>query len=340
MDNKRLTQLKQFLASLIPFKEDALTLVQNAGISTNQITWSNNSTTMWASIVNYAKENQQLNDLVKAILDERPKNPHLLAFASDIELDYSQGPPIDKVDWKGTPEPKSLEKIMGKASTLLPIYFFSMGLERAKAVAKIEIPRPNNKLEVGTGFLIDDDLLLTNYHVIRDAADAAQATIKFNYEESRPNVAVQPTPLSLDPDNGFATSGSIVEDWTIVRMKGADTDALKDFRGGISLREGTDTQKDDFVNIIQHPAGGLKQIGLYHNLVTFSDNAVVQYLTDTEAGSSGSPVFNSKWNIVALHHSGGMLREPNSNSKDTYLRNEGIPIKTVLAGIQKKGFLQ
>ena len=27
------------------------------------------------------------------------------------------------------------------------------------------------------------------------------------------------------------------------------------------------------------------------------------YSTDTEAGSSGSPVFNDQWEVVALHHS-------------------------------------
>ena len=58
----------------------------------------------------------------------------------------------------------------------------------------------------------------------------------------------------------------------------------------------------------------------------------VQYLTDTLPGSSGSPVFDEQWNVVALHHSGGWLAEPNSASKTTYYRNEGISIDRVIAG--------
>jgi V8-like Glu-specific endopeptidase len=71
---------------------------------------------------------------------------------------------------------------------------------------------------------------------------------------------------------------------------------------------------------------------MYHNLVTYSDDKIVQYLTDTEPGSSGSPVFNSQWQVVALHHSGGMLEDP--VSKKLLLRNEGININLVIEGIK------
>ncbi|MBU6351013.1 MAG: trypsin-like peptidase domain-containing protein [Chloroflexi bacterium] len=77
---------------------------------------------------------------------------------------------------------------------------------------------------------------------------------------------------------------------------------------------------------------GPKQIALYHNLVVYSDGQRVQYLTDTLPGSSGSPVFNSAWQVVALHHSGGWLREP--GSKQMYYRNEGIHVNAVLQGLR------
>jgi V8-like Glu-specific endopeptidase len=41
---------------------------------------------------------------------------------------------------------------------------------------------------------------------------------------------------------------------------------------------------------------------MHHNVVRFVDDAVLQYWTDTEAGSSGAPVFDEEWNVVALHH--------------------------------------
>ena len=53
----------------------------------------------------------------------------------------------------------------------------------------------------------------------------------------------------------------------------------------------------------------------------------VQYLTDTLPGSSGSPVFDKDWRLVALHHSGGWITEP--GSKETFYRNEGIHVDRV-----------
>jgi V8-like Glu-specific endopeptidase len=68
-------------------------------------------------------------------------------------------------------------------------------------------------------------------------------------------------------------------------------------------------------------------------VVAFVSAGRVQYLTDTLPGSSGSPVFDTKWNIIALHHSGGWLTEPNAASKHTYYRNEGIAIDRIIEGL-------
>ena len=94
-------------------------------------------------------------------------------------------------------------------------------------------------------------------------------------------------------------------------------------------------KRDDYTVIIQHPGGGPKQIALYHNVITYADATRVQYLTDTLPGSSGSPVFDTHWQVVALHHSGGMLREP--GTKLQVYRNEGIHINAVLSGLRAQG---
>jgi V8-like Glu-specific endopeptidase len=92
-----------------------------------------------------------------------------------------------------------------------------------------------------------------------------------------------------------------------------------------------------YVNIIQHPAGQSKVIALYHNVVAYVDDRRVQYLTDTLPGSSGSPVFDSQWRVVALHHSGGWLTEP--GSKKAFFRNEGIHVHCLRAGVMAAGLL-
>jgi endonuclease G len=60
----------------------------------------------------------------------------------------------------------------------------------------------------------------------------------------------------------------------------------------------------DGVTIIQHPKGEDKQIALNANEVLGQLNQHLFYTTDTEPGSSGSPVFNKDWRVVAIHHAG------------------------------------
>src|SRR4051794_13612949 len=102
--------------------------------------------------------------------------------------------------------------------------------------------------------------------------------------------------------------------------------------GKLDLAE-IEVKVDDYVNIIQHPGGLPKQIALYHNLVVFVGGDRVQYLTDTLPGSSGSPVFDSRWRVVALHHKGGNVTEPGAKRKRVFFRNEGIHVRALLKGL-------
>jgi V8-like Glu-specific endopeptidase len=207
---------------------------------------------------------------------------------------------------------------MGKESTLLPISFLEQGLNCARAVVRINIGTA-----LGTGFLVEKNYLITNNHVIPDLATATNAKVQFNYQSNWQGVILEPELYTLDAHSHtqhFVTDP--FHDYTIVKLNG---DANSKY-GQLTLGDMI-PKKDDFVNIIQHPAGGLKQIAMYHNVIMYIDDSRVQYLTDTLPGSSGSPVFDSKWNVVALHHSGGYLKEPGLNQP--VFRNEGINIQLV-----------
>ena len=82
---------------------------------------------------------------------------------------------------------------------------------------------------------------------------------------------------------------------------------------------------------IQHSQGLPKQISLQNNFVEYVGGNVVQYVTSTLPGSSGSPVFNDAWEVVAIHHSGGNIPEPTTQKQ--YSRNEGILIESILSDI-------
>ena len=169
------------------------------------------------------------------------------------------------------------------------------------------------------------ELAADNHHVLPSAAHATGARAEFNYQQLASGVDAPRKSFTLSPADGFETSRA--DDWTAVRVEGH---AAEEF-GSLVLRA-AEVAPDDFVNIIQHPGGGPKQIAMYHNTVTYADQTRVQYLTDTLPGSSGSPVFDSTWSVVALHHSGGLLREP--GTKRVVYRNEGIHVNTIIDGLR------
>jgi V8-like Glu-specific endopeptidase len=49
-------------------------------------------------------------------------------------------------------------------------------------------------------------------------------------------------------------------------------------------------------------------------------------------GSSGAPVLNDDFEVVAIHHSGGMLEEPGTGRR--YLRNGGSTMIAVLQDLK------
>ena len=112
-------------------------------------------------------------------------------------------------------------------------------------------------------------------------------------------------------------------DYAIVRVNGAPGDVY----GFVDLATRAEPTVNDFVSIIQHPQGGPKKIAFTDNKVSAVFNDLVQYSTDTEPGSSGSPVFNQDWEIVGLHHRGGGLAGPDGKK---YFTNEAIQIGAIV----------
>ena len=81
------------------------------------------------------------------------------------------------------------------------------------------------------------------------------------------------------------------------------SDAPGDVLGTIPLVGATGKiLEGEAINIIQHPAGRPKEIAFRNNrLVKLVDDDVMTYSTDTDRGSSGSPVLNDQWELVGLH---------------------------------------
>ena len=104
-----------------------------------------------------------------------------------------------------------------------------------------------------------------------------------------------PITVSIQPDLLFLTDVEL--DFTIVGCAGQGIEEIPPIK--ISRNSALATRNDP-VNIIQHPAGRQKEIAIHENKVKRVLDKVIHYETDTEPGSSGSPVFNNNWDLVGL----------------------------------------
>jgi Trypsin-like peptidase domain/Effector-associated domain 1 len=321
-DRPALTRLRNILARLYPAERDARRVVVDAGLDPTRIAFDGTAINTWFSILEEAaKHAGKIDALVATALLDYPDDETLRRAAEGTPPPVVEGP--EPTDWRGPKGPAQLEKVIGTESTLVPISYLELGLLKARSVAKVRLADGG----AGTGFLTADGVLITNNHVLSDEATARGATAIFNYQQTVTGTSAEADERALLPDEFFETSAS--DDWSAVRVAENPNDhwgslAMTPARIGVG----------DRVNIIQHPNGLPKQISFYSNVVVFVGADRVQYLTDTEPGSSGSPVFDRKWNVVALHHSGGWMPEPGAaNPTRQYYRNEGILIDAVIAGL-------
>jgi V8-like Glu-specific endopeptidase len=88
------------------------------------------------------------------------------------------------------------------------------------------------------------------------------------------------------------------------------------------------------VNIIQHPRGEPKRVAFRNNLVTAADAQLIRYFTDTDFGSSGSPVCGDDWRVVALHRGAKYTSGVSYQGKDTAYVNFGSQIQAIIDDVR------
>lgn len=246
-----------------------------------------------------------------------------------------------------------IEEVVIGQDERVPISFLEQGLLAARAVAKVLVPRIINGVSqegngYGSGWLIGPDLLVTNYHVIaaRDSqfepdvtaadfeAQALKTTVWFDY-------------LDWDREHSDYSCTELVHfnpelDYALLRLSltpqyGPDK-PLSSW-GYLSLPHLPPMLvKGNRLNIIQHPLGGPKRFAIRSNFYVDTISTAegphrVRYLTDTEPGSSGAPVFSDAWQVVALHHAS--VRVPKTQYKGDVIKynNQGVLIHPILESL-------
>lgn len=244
-----------------------------------------------------------------------------------------------------------LERILG-GNDLLNVAFLKAGSQRARTVARIVIKSsPTRQLGHGTGFVVWPGLILTNNHVIKSSDLARFSRVQFNYEDDALGVRQTPIEFALDPDRFFVTNPGLDFSLIAINERSVDGDAaLTSFGWNRLHSEPDEILIGESVNIIQHPNGEPKQLALRENeVIGMPEEQFLHYRTDTASGSSGSPVYNDQWELVALHHSGVPRRDEQGRILATdgrlwtttmgehridWIANEGVRIAAIAAALR------
>lgn len=337
-------QLHMALAQSFPTAKDAISVAQRAEIDVLYIDSQQPPAYVWKDVLDLGARsglNRQLVDQALALL--RPTSPSrafleaLKASRPSLADAEPRSPDGQPSFLKNSDEVFEDEALLYRDDLTLQIGRVPGLIETlqrlvalAPAVCRMVIDTQGLG-STGTGFRIGKDLLLTNWHVLVRKADGVRATAvtaEFGYESDAQGTALAPKTIPCDPASIVADRE---DDWGVIRVQ----EPLADSWPIVSLSDAAAPEVGMGAFIIQHPAGDRKRVAFVRNQVCHVDDQVVHYLTDTQEGSSGAPVFDLQGRLIALHHAGGRPQE--FVGRPPLKKNEGIRISRVAAGLQAAG---
>lgn len=294
--------------------------------------------------------------LINAARESRPGNDKIVACAQPFKLVSTN---------TGGAE---LEQIIKTGNGFLDVATWRTALGEAEPrICRVEVGLNSGATGYGTGFLIGESTVITNYHVVeplfKQQAAPEALTLRFDYKHLADGTTLnQGTPYQIEragwciayspyspADLPGAAPGQLPGedelDFVLLKVRGkpaldrvgkANSETEAPRRGSFQLPASAPTlQPGAPLLILQHPqADYLKlaidtQAGLEHN----ANHTRLRYTTNTLPGSSGSPCFSINWELVALHHAG----DPNYGHLGRAAYNQGIPLNAILRFLTNKG---
>jgi hypothetical protein len=303
--------------------------------------------------VNWLNGRDRLVEAVVAARAERPRSVELMKAEELLGLSASSR--IIEPGKKEVTAQTSLEKKVQNVVQAVGIEAFLKRVASAEqCVCRIEVPVPNRGVIYGTGFLISNDRVITNWHVaetIKKLNASASVRLRFGLKKDAAGKEVNPgrvygltaewlkqwrpyAPGDLKPDGRAAAPDEL--DYAVLAVAGtpgSDPVLEKSVVGTPQARgylDLSDAQPAPAANlmlfVLGHPEGDPLVVSMGRVLSQAANGVRVRHDAYTLNGSSGSPVFDPNFQLCGLHHAGDPAAGPAQF-------NQAIPLTLIAADI-------
>lgn len=380
--NPHTRRAEELLLTVYKRSDEVLDLAENAGVDISSVNQSLPPKLMLRQVMNKARSSANFERLLAEVLanDERkaiwPELATLLSGHEDaIRAARFNGSPTLASMSLGTtgldvrsrggdaarPLSGNLERVINAAAGFADVAVFGRRLATAEVrVARFEIGGQPK----GTGFLVGERLLLTNWHVVaplkeaskaadlgracfdcKVAADGSLATERRTVAIAEEWLAASSEHANIPEELGSEGPQPGTFDFALVRLaepvgaQGIAAGEAAEHRGWYKL-DGSVYSFDERepLHIVGHPRARPMQLSYASpaNGKLTSYNSRIRYTTNTEGGSSGSPVFNKDWRIVALHHAAGPTDRGGPLDMQVADFNQGVPIYLIVGELKRQ----
>ena len=361
-------QLATFRDALkLAFSKDDLALLLSDRLDKDieEISGGGNKDIVFNDVLRRANAEEWILELAMAVRAARPKKSELRIAIERLGLLAPTEGVIDFAAQRqaGGAAQRSLEQIIRASNALIDVQVWRERLTEIEGqVCRIVYGQGAWAQPLGSGFLVGRSVVMTNHHVVSEAIagtlSPTQIHAQFDYRVLADGSTQAGTfvPLRADwlihaePHDPIDVTAHAIEqdaqadklDYALLRLASALGDAPIEPRaasgdvprGKIDLTNpGPKPAADSALFIVQHPDGKPMKLALDTRAVIGHSPGErrIRYRTNTEPGSSGSPVFDQHWRIVALHHAG----DPKFVDLPQY--NEGIPVPAITQYPERKG---
>ena len=345
LDGSQLKQLNESLVSAFTVNEFDQLLKFYANQTRPNIVIGENKKDIVFKVVEAAEMQGWTTDLIQGALLSNPKHQGLREASMHLGVGALVSSQIE------------LQRIVRPEKGFIDVSVWSSGLTQIEGrVCRIE----EGHKALGTGFLVGPELVLTNYHVLKDkidsGADRGALCCRFDYKKADNGVEVNagivfpfdsdwlvdfsPYSRADTTPNSTLLAANDELDYALIRLATpASGRAVADSPAGGFTQAGArgyftrpvphpEVTNGTTVVIAQHPDGEPLKIAMDSSGITSVMENRYRYSTNTESGSSGSPVFNGMLELIAIHHAG----DPNYDRLAHY--NQGIPILKIIDAVK------